>query len=202
MIDEIGHFALVLALCVAVLQSTVPLVGAARGDAALTAWARPAAVAQFLFIAIAFLALMHAYAVSDFSLVNVANNSNSMKPLVYKLSGVWSKHEGSMLLWVFILSLFVNVGMWFERFVIICTSLTRDFLPSSWGNLSPTVVDIFTFFGTFGVFSVLFLLFVRFLPLMAMAEIKAVTPRADPHGQAHNPDLARGLGDASTQEKH
>src|ERR1700693_3467938 len=106
MIDEIGHFALVLALCVAVLQSTVPLVGAARGDAALTAWARPAALAQFLFIAIAFFALMHAYAVSDFSLVNVASNSNSMKPLVYKLSGVWSNHEGSMLLWVFILSLF------------------------------------------------------------------------------------------------
>src|SRR5580700_8642320 len=106
MIDEIGHFALVLALCVAVLQSTVPLIGAARGDAALTAWARPAALAQFLFIAIAFFALMHAYAVSDFSLVNVASNSNSMKPLVYKLSGVWSNHEGSMLLWVFILSLF------------------------------------------------------------------------------------------------
>ena len=54
------------------------------------------------------------------------------------------------------LSLFVNLGMWFERFVIICTSLTRDFLPSSWGYFSPTVVDIFTFFGTFGVFSVLF----------------------------------------------
>src|SRR3954469_11970764 len=106
MITEIGHFALVLALCIAVLQSTVPLIGASRGEAALTAWARPAALAQFLFVAIAFFALMYAYAVSDFSLVNVANNSNSMKPLVYKLSGVWSNHEGSMLLWVFILALF------------------------------------------------------------------------------------------------
>jgi cytochrome c-type biogenesis protein CcmF len=106
MITEIGHFALVLALCIAVLQSTVPLIGASRGDAALTGWARPAALAQFLFVAIAFFALMYAYAVSDFSLVNVANNSNSMKPLVYKLSGVWSNHEGSMLLWVFILALF------------------------------------------------------------------------------------------------
>src|SRR3954471_5049309 len=106
MITEIGHFALVLALCIAVLQSTVPLVGASRGDAALTAWARPAALAQFLFVGIAFFALMYAYAVSDFSLVNVANNSASMKPLVYKLSGVWSNHEGSMLLWVFILALF------------------------------------------------------------------------------------------------
>src|SRR5579872_1877113 len=106
MIDEIGHFALVLALCVAVLQSAVPLYGAARNDAMLMAWARPAALAQFLFVATAFLALMHAYAVSDFSLANVAANSNSMKPLLYKVTGVWSNHEGSMLLWVFMLSLF------------------------------------------------------------------------------------------------
>ncbi|HTV90591.1 MAG TPA: heme lyase CcmF/NrfE family subunit [Stellaceae bacterium] len=106
MIDEAGHFALILALCVAMLQATVPLVGAARQDAALTAWARPAALAQFLFVAIAFFALMHAYAVSDFSMANVAENSNSVKPLLYKLTGVWSNHEGSMLLWVFILALF------------------------------------------------------------------------------------------------
>ncbi|HEY4746833.1 MAG TPA: heme lyase CcmF/NrfE family subunit, partial [Steroidobacteraceae bacterium] len=92
--------------CVAVLQASLPLYGAARGDGALIAWARPAALAQFLFIAIAFGALMHAYAVSDFSLANVAANSNSLKPLLYKLSGVWSNHEGSMLLWVFILALF------------------------------------------------------------------------------------------------
>src|SRR6266851_4049212 len=95
MITEIGHFSLVLALY-----------GAARGEAALLAWARPAALAQFLFIAISFFALMHAYAVSDFSLANVAANSNSMKPLLYKVTGVWSNHEGSMLLWVFMLALF------------------------------------------------------------------------------------------------
>jgi molybdopterin-containing oxidoreductase family membrane subunit len=94
----------------------------------------------------------------------------------------WFKKVRQNIPLVWILSLFVNVGMWFERFVIICTSLTRDFLPSSWGYLSPTVVDIFTFFGTFGVFSTLFLLFIRFLPIMAMAELKAVTPQADPHG--------------------
>ena len=82
---------------------------------------------------------------------------------------------------VFILSLFVNVGMWFERFVIIVTSLARDFLPSSWGYYTPSVVEIFTYFGTFGVFSVLFLLFIRFLPIMAIAELKAVTPQADAH---------------------
>jgi len=106
MIAEIGHFGLVLALCVAVLQATLPLAGAARGDAALVALARPAAVAQFLFIATAFSALMYAYAISDFSLANVAANSNSAKPLIYKLSGVWSNHEGSMVLWVFMLGLF------------------------------------------------------------------------------------------------
>ncbi|MFT3828938.1 MAG: polysulfide reductase NrfD [Opitutaceae bacterium] len=90
---------------------------------------------------------------------------------------------------VWILSIFVNVGMWFERFVIIVTSLARDFLPSSWGYYSPSVVELFTFFGTFGVFSVLFLLFLRFLPLMAMAEIKAVSPQADPHA-GHGDDHA------------
>jgi Ni/Fe-hydrogenase subunit HybB-like protein len=100
----------------------------------------------------------------------------------------WFKKVRENTTFVWILSLFVNLGMWFERFVIICTSLTRDYLPSSWGNLSPTAVDIFTFFGTFGVFSVLFLLFIRFLPLMAMAEIKAVTPQGDPHGASgHHP---------------
>jgi len=93
----------------------------------------------------------------------------------------WFKKVRHNIPLVWILSLFVNVGMWFERFVIICTSLTRDFLPSSWGYISPTITDIFTFFGTFGVFSVLFLLFIRFLPIMPMAELKAVTPQADPH---------------------
>lgn len=93
----------------------------------------------------------------------------------------WFKkiRHNTTLVWV--ISIFVNVGMWFERFVITVTSLSRDFLPSSWGYYSPTVVDIFTYLGTFGLFSVLFLLFLRFLPLMAMAEIKAVTPQADPH---------------------
>jgi cytochrome c-type biogenesis protein CcmF len=106
MIDEIGHFALVLALCVAAIQATVPLYGAARGDGALIALARPAALAQFIFVATAFLALMHAYATSDFSMLNVAANSSSAKPLLYKITGVWSNHEGSMVLWVFMLALF------------------------------------------------------------------------------------------------
>lgn len=97
----------------------------------------------------------------------------------------WFKkvRRNTALVWV--ISIFVNVGMWFERFVITVTSLAREFMPSSWGYYSPTVVDIFTYVGTFGVFSVLFLLFVRFLPIMAMAEIKAVSPQADPHHGHH-----------------
>jgi len=86
---------------------------------------------------------------------------------------------------VWIITLVVNVGMWFERFVIVVTSLANDFLPSSWGYFSPTVVDIFTFFGTFGFFGALFLLFLRFIPMMAIAEIKAVTPQGDPHHPEH-----------------
>ncbi|NBD39086.1 MAG: hydrogenase [Verrucomicrobia bacterium] len=86
-------------------------------------------------------------------------------------------------LWlVWILSCFINVGMWFERFVITVTSLANDFLPGNWDYFSPTVVDIFTFFGTFGLFGVLFLLFIRFLPLLAFAEIKSVSRQADVHG--------------------
>jgi Ni/Fe-hydrogenase subunit HybB-like protein len=94
----------------------------------------------------------------------------------------WFKKVRENTSFVWILSIFVNVGMWFERFVIIVTSLARDFLPSSWGYYSPSIVEIFTFFGTFGVFSVLFLLFIRFLPVMPMAEIKSVMPQADVHG--------------------
>ena len=75
----------------------------------------------------------------------------------------------------------VNAGMWFERFVIIVTSIHRDFLPSSWGVFHPTWVDIWTFVGTFGLFLSLFLLFIRVLPMIAIAEVKGVTPMADPH---------------------
>lgn len=98
----------------------------------------------------------------------------------------WFKwvRENTALVWV--ISIFVNVGMWFERFVITVTSLANDFLPSSWGYYSPTIVDIYTYVGTFGLFSFLFLLFLRFLPLIAVAEIKALAcPQADPHNEDH-----------------
>ncbi|MEW5729213.1 MAG: heme lyase CcmF/NrfE family subunit, partial [Pseudomonadota bacterium] len=106
MIAEIGHFALILALALAVVQSVVPLVGAQRGDPAWMAVAGPASMAQFLFVGIAFAALTHAYMVSDFSLLNVAQNSHTDKPMLYKVTGVWGNHEGSLLLWITILALF------------------------------------------------------------------------------------------------
>jgi molybdopterin-containing oxidoreductase family membrane subunit len=93
----------------------------------------------------------------------------------------WFRWARENLWLVWILSCFINVGMWFERFVITVTSLANDFLPSSWDYFSPTVVDIFTFFGTFGLFGILFLLFIRFLPLLAFAEIKSVSKQADVH---------------------
>ena len=97
----------------------------------------------------------------------------------------WFRWARENLWLVWILSCFINVGMWFERFVITVTSLANDFLPANWDYYSPTVVDIFTFFGTFGLFGVLFLLFVRFLPLLAFAEIKSVSKQADVHGGHH-----------------
>jgi Ni/Fe-hydrogenase subunit HybB-like protein len=93
----------------------------------------------------------------------------------------WFKSIRRSVFIVWILSIFVNIGMWFERFEIVVTSLHRDFLPSSWGYYNPTIVDVLTFIGTFGLFFTFFLLFLRFLPLIAIAEIKGVTPQADPH---------------------
>ena len=96
----------------------------------------------------------------------------------------WWKRIRTNMLIVFILSIFVNIGMWFERFVIVVISLHRDFLPSNWGYYAPTPIDIMTYLGTFGLFFTLFLLFLRFVPLIAIAEVKGVTPQADPHHPA------------------
>ena len=106
MIPELGHFALILALAVALVQASLPLVGAARGDVRLMALARTAALAQAVLVVPSFAALTNAYVTSDFSVANVVANSHSAKPLLYKISGVWGNHEGSMLLWALILALF------------------------------------------------------------------------------------------------
>ena len=82
---------------------------------------------------------------------------------------------------MFVASIFVNIGMWFERFVITVTSLSRDYLPSSWDYYSPSIWDMLTFIGSFGLFFTFFLLFLRFLPMVALSEVKGVLPEADPH---------------------
>ncbi len=106
MIVELGHFALILAGCIAVLQAVVPLVGAHKGWQGWMAFAEPAAISQFIHVGFSFATLTWAFVVSDFSVELVYLNSNSAKPLIYKISGVWGNHEGSMLLWVLILSLY------------------------------------------------------------------------------------------------
>jgi molybdopterin-containing oxidoreductase family membrane subunit len=83
---------------------------------------------------------------------------------------------------MFVISIFVNIGMWFERFVIIVTSLHRDFTPSAWGYFRPTLFDVATYVGTLGLFFTLFLLFLRFLPMIAISEVKGASPHANPHG--------------------
>jgi cytochrome c-type biogenesis protein CcmF len=105
-IAESGHYALVLAFGLALIQSTVPLLGARWRDFPLMNVARSTAVAQLIFVAASFAALIALHVSSDFSVVNVVENSHSMKPLIYKITGVWGNHEGSMLLWVSILALF------------------------------------------------------------------------------------------------
>ena len=107
MIPEIGHFALILALCVAVVQGILPIYGAAVGNPGLMAIAKPAARGQFLLVLIAFCCLGYAFAEKDFSVLYVAATSNSQLPLHYRLAAIWGAHEGSLLLWTFILTLWM-----------------------------------------------------------------------------------------------
>ena len=93
----------------------------------------------------------------------------------------WSRKARTHMPTLFVVCIFVNIGMWFERFVITVTSLSRDFIPSSWAYYSPTFWDVSTFVGTFGLFGTMMCLFVRYFPIVAIAEVKAITPAADPH---------------------
>ncbi|PNG26055.1 heme lyase CcmF/NrfE family subunit [Methylocella silvestris] len=106
MIVETGHYALVLALALALVNSVLPIWGSLAGDRRLMAVAPPVAIMSFLLIGYSYFALTYAHVTSDFSLLNVVENSHSAKPLIYKISGVWGNHEGSMLLWVLVLALF------------------------------------------------------------------------------------------------
>ncbi|MCH9031563.1 MAG: polysulfide reductase NrfD [candidate division Zixibacteria bacterium] len=100
----------------------------------------------------------------------------------------WSKKLRTSVPVMFVASLLINVGMWFERFVIVVSSLANDFLPSSWGYFRPTIFDLGILFGSFGLFLTMFLLFAKFLPIVAMSEVKGVLPEANPHHPSgHSP---------------
>ncbi|MCA3553380.1 MAG: heme lyase CcmF/NrfE family subunit, partial [Rhodobacter sp.] len=142
MIVELGHFALVLALAVALIQSVVPLIGAQRRWGTWMSVAEPAATTQVLLIGFSFAALTYAFVTSDFSLRLVVQNSHTLKPLIYKISGVWGNHEGSLLLWVLILALYGACVAWFG------------------GNLPPSLrARVLAVQGMIGVAFLAFLLF-------------------------------------------
>ncbi len=142
MIAELGHFALILAFVTACLQTVVPLVGADRRWPGWMAFAEPAANVQFFLTVVAFAALTYAFVTSDFSLQLVVNNSHTDKPLIYKITGVWGNHEGSMLLWVLIVTLFGAMAQWFG------------------GNLPPTLrARILAVQGSIGAAFFAFILF-------------------------------------------
>jgi len=105
----------------------------------------------------------------------------------------WFKKARTSIAWMFVASILINIGMWFERFVIIVTSLHRDFLPSSWDYFSPTLVDIGTYVGTLGFFFTCFLLFIRWIPMIAIAEVKGTLPQADPHHAEEEHDAPKAL---------
>ena len=115
MIPEIGNFSLMLALCLALVQGILPIVGSYRGDERWMALARPAAAGQFVFVSTAFACLIYAFVSNDFSVSYVASNSNSMLPVYYRIAGTWGGHEGSLLLWVWMLVMWTYAVSLFSR---------------------------------------------------------------------------------------
>ena len=180
MIPEIGHFALILALCVAVVQGILPIYGAAVGNSGLMAVAKPAARGQFLLVATAFGCLAYAFAEKDFSVLYVAATSNSQLPLHYRLAAIWGAHEGSLLLWTFILTIWM-----------FAVTLFSAHLPESTRS---------RILGVMGLVSIGFLLFMltvsnpfeRLIP--AAAEGRDLNPLLqDPGMVIHPPMLYIGL---------
>ncbi len=152
-----------------IILATGMMVGYAYGMEFFIAWYSGVMYEQFAFVNRAFGPYAWAYWTMIFC--------NVVAPQVF-----WFKKMRTNVWVALTVGVIVNVGMWFERFVIICTSLARDFLPSSWGYFIPTSFDYMTLAGSFGLFFTLFLLFCRFLPMVAMAEVKAVHPAAHGHG--------------------
>jgi molybdopterin-containing oxidoreductase family membrane subunit len=144
-----------------VILATGTIVGFAYGTEFFIAWYSANQYERFIFLNRAF----GPYAWAYWTMVSC----NVIAPQFF-----WFKKIRTSIPAMFVLCIFINIGMWFERFVIIATSLHRDFLPSSWGYFSPTWVDIGTFVGTMGLFLTLFLLFLRFLPAIAISEVKGV----------------------------
>jgi len=155
-----------------IIIATGTIVGYAYAMEFFIAWYGGNRYEQFAFINRAF----GPYAWAYWTMVTC----NVLSPQIF-----WFKKFRTSPWLMFAVSIFVNIGMWFERFVITVTSLHRDFLPSSWGYFAPTMMDIYTFAGSFGLFFTLFLLFCRYLPVVAMAEVKSIMPQ--PHGtpEAH-----------------
>jgi Ni/Fe-hydrogenase subunit HybB-like protein len=158
-----------------IILATGMLVGYAYAMEFFIAWYSGNAYEGFTFINRAF----GNYAWAYWTMITC----NVISPQVFW----WKKLRTNV--WVtFVIGVIVNIGMWFERFVIICTSLARDFLPSSWGYYVPTLWDFITLVGSFGLFFTLFLLFCRYLPMVAMAEVKAGQPSAHAHPGIPQPE--------------
>jgi Ni/Fe-hydrogenase subunit HybB-like protein len=154
-----------------VILLTGSMVGYSYGIEFFVAWYSGNLYEQFVFIQRAFGQYAWAYWIMI--------TCNVVVPQLF-----WFKKLRTSIPVMFIASILINVGMWFERFVIVVTSLAQDFLPANWAYYKPTIWDISTFVGSFGLFFTLFLLFIRFLPMISMAEVKTVLPEADPHFKA------------------
>ncbi|MCQ4312640.1 heme lyase CcmF/NrfE family subunit [Pseudomonas stutzeri] len=165
MIPELGHLAMILALCLATVQGTLPLIGAWRGDRQWMGLAQPAAWGQFSFLAFSFACLTYAFMVDDFSVAYVAQNSNSALPWYYKFSAVWGAHEGSLLLWAFILS------AWTFAVSIFSRQLPEDMLARV--------------LGVMGLISIGFLLFL----ILTSNPFERLLPQAPMDGRDLNPLL-------------
>jgi molybdopterin-containing oxidoreductase family membrane subunit len=150
-----------------IILATGTMVGYAYAMEFFVAWYSGNVVEQYAFVNRAFGPYWWAYWIMV--------SCNVISPQLF-----WFKKIRTTPWLMLVVSIFVNIGMWFERFVITVTSLSRDFLPSSWGYYSPTWVDVMTFVGSFGLFFTLLLLFMKFLPMIAISEVKAVLPHG--HG--------------------
>ncbi|MDX9765773.1 MAG: cytochrome c biogenesis protein CcsA, partial [Ectothiorhodospiraceae bacterium] len=169
MVPELGHFALILALLLALAQGTLPLVGAARNNRSWMAVARPAATGQFVFVAFAFGCLAWSFLSHDFSVVNVANNSYSKLPTIYRLTATWGSHEGSLLFWTLMLSLWSVAVATFSRH-----------LPE---DMSARVL------GVMGLVSVGFLLFLLFTSNPFLRLIPAAAEGSDLNPLLQDPGM-------------